>query len=192
MTGIASLERMRRKIPVTVAMYHILGEQGVFGPDDRVELIDGEIYEMSPTGSLHSRCVKFLNAFFAAHFAGKLIVSVQDPIILDDRSEPEPDLALLRFREDFYKDELPQANDVVLVVEVADSTFEFDRTKKLPRYAAAGIPEFWLVDLEHDRVEVHFAPNGDLYSKAGLYIRGEKVASESIPNLSISVDELLG
>ena len=169
-----------------------MAERGAFAPDERVELLDGEIREMSPIGSAHARCVKFLSSILFGLFSGRFIISVQDPVILDDLSEPQPDLAVLDHREDFYKESLPLAKDVKLVIEVADSTVTFDRYRKFPKYASAGIPEAWLVDLESTHVEVHFQPKEDTYGTVKIYRRGETAVSEVMPELAISVDELLG
>jgi Uma2 family endonuclease len=181
-----------RRFPITVEVYHFMAERGAFAPDERVELLDGEIREMSPIGSAHARCVKLLSSFLFGLFSGRYTISVQDPIILDDLSEPQPDLAVLDHREDFYKESLPFAKDVRLVIEVADSTVAFDRYRKFPKYASAGIIEAWLVDFESEHVEVHFQPKPDTYGTVKIYRRGEKATSETLPELSISVDELLG
>ncbi|MDQ3917533.1 MAG: Uma2 family endonuclease, partial [Acidobacteriota bacterium] len=125
----------------TVDEFERMGAAGIFHPDDRLELIGGEIVEMSPIGSSHAACVKFLSALLQRLFGGTLIVSTQDPIRLDDFSEPQPDVALLRWREDFYRHAHPTPADVLLVVEVADTTVESDRQVKIPLYARAGIPE---------------------------------------------------
>lgn len=192
MIGLVTHETPRRRFPVTIEMYHALGESGAIQPDKRIELIDGEMYEMSPIGNLHARCVKLLANLLIGLFSGRLIVGVQDPIILDGRSEPQPDITVLDYREDFYKEATPTAADVRIVMEVSDSTVAFDRKRKLPKYAAAGIPEVWLVDLGSEQVEVHFVPKGNAYGTVKTYRRGEQVVSENLPELSISVDELFG
>lgn len=181
-----------RQIPISVEVYHLMAEQGAFHPDERVELVGGKIFDMSPVGSLHARCVKFLNAVLSALADEQFIVSVQDPIILDDESEPEPDIALLRRVDDFYKNELPKAEDVLFIVEVADTSVEFDRSVKFQRYAQAGISEAWLVDLINDRVEVHYEPKDAAYGSLKTYQRGENAVSETIPEINLSVDEILG
>jgi len=178
--------------PISVQMYHYMADQGVFAPDERVELIDGEIIEMSPIGSRHARCVNFVVHFLNQVFTGKFIVSVQNPIVAADHSEPQPDISILRFREDFYKDALPTGSDVLLVVEVADTSAHFDRSKKIPNYAAAGIPETWLIDLESEHVEVHFSPKETAYGVVKVYVRGEDTVSETMPELRLSVDSILG
>jgi Uma2 family endonuclease len=173
-------------------MYHSLDKNGAFKPDERLELIDGEIYEMSPIGSRHSRIVKILNELLIRQFSDEFIISVQDPIALDDRSEPQPDLCILRRTGDYYQDELPKASDVHLLIEVADTSSGFDREKKIPRYSAAGIPETWLIDLESGHVEVHTMPKESAYGLVKIYLRGENAVSETFPKLNVPVSEILG
>lgn len=169
-----------------------MAEEGYFAPDERVELIGGEIIEMSPIGSLHARCVNFLNEQLTRLLSGRLRVSVQNPIILDDESEPPPDLAVLRYREDFYKDALPSAADVLLIIEVADSSVEFDRSRKAPRYAAARIAETWVVDPSEEKVEIHSVAKETTYGLVKIYQRGETAVSETIPELALAGDDILG
>lgn len=169
-----------------------MDEKGMFHPEDRVELIGGEIYDMSPIGSLHARCVKFLSNFLIQTLSGSVIVGVQDPIILDDLSEPQPDISILDYRADFYKEVTPNADNVRLLMEVADTSADFDRKLKLRRYASAGIPETWLVDLASDRVELHTQPAENGYKLVRAYQRGETIASEAIPAIELSVDDILG
>ena len=169
-----------------------MGERGAFAPGERVELLGGEIIEMSPIGSLHARCVNLLSEFLNRNFSDNFIVSTQNPIILDDLSEPQPDIALLTRRPDFYKDSLPSASDVHLIIEVADSTLVYDRTRKFPKYAGAGIKEAWLVDLEKERVEVHFQPDDDMFGTVKTYGRGRSLVSETYPELTLEIDHLFG
>lgn len=118
-----------------------MAAEGAFAPTDRVELIDGEIFNMSPIGNIRARCVDFLNRYLSKIAGTEYIIRVQNPIVLDDDSEAQPDISILRYRDDFYKSETPRPRDVLMVFEVADTSVEFDRNIKLPRYAAAGIPE---------------------------------------------------
>jgi Uma2 family endonuclease len=176
----------------TVDEYHRMSEAGILSEDDRVELIEGEIVKMSPIGSLHAACVKRLNTLLNRKVGQEAIVSVQDPIRLDDYSEPEPDIALLRPRADFYARSHPTAADVLLIIEVADTSLEYDRTVKLPLYAQAGIPEVWLASLPEDRVEAHSEPVNGIYQKVRYARRGESISAERLPSLVLSVDEILG
>ncbi len=180
------------RYPLTVENFNFLAEQGKFEPDARLELIEGEIHQMLPIGSLHARCVNFLsNALFQV-FVDKYIVSIQNPIVVDDLNQPQPDIAVLNYQKDFYKYSLPYAKDVLLVIEVADSTVLLDRNVKFPKYAYAGIAEAWLIDLQSECIEVHRVPNGFTYSNVKTYQHGEQVVSESMPGVKFSVDDILG
>lgn len=178
--------------PISVELYHIMAERGTFAPDERVELIDGEIIEMSPIGSRHARVVDFLNDFFAKRIDANFIVRIQNPIVVGDLSEPQPDIAVVARRDDFYRDGHPTGKDVALVIEVCDSTVAFDRSRKLPKYAEAGIPETWLIDLESEHVEVHFSPKETAYGIVKIFLRGENAISETLPALNLPVSDILG
>ncbi|MFM9903769.1 MAG: Uma2 family endonuclease [Pyrinomonadaceae bacterium] len=186
------MEPQRKHYPISVDMYHIMAEHGAFGPEDRLELIDGEIIEMSPVGSRHARAVDFINHFLSSLVGKRFIVRVQSPIIAGDRSEPQPDIAVLHFREDFYGDSHPTGADVALVIEVSDSTVTFDRSRKIPKYAAAGIPEAWIIDLESEHVEVHSMPKESAYGLVKIYLRGENAVSETMDGFNLSVSDILG
>jgi Uma2 family endonuclease len=177
---------------ISVDEYQRMGAAGVFLPAKRLELLEGEIYEMSPIGSPHAACVKFLSALLNRLFNAKFIVSAQDPIRLDDFSEPQPDVALLRWRDDFYRHAHPTPADVLLVIEVADSTVESDRSYKVPLYAKAGIREAWLVNLVEECVELYAEPEGDAYQTVRRFARGEVVPAHSIEHLNINVSDILG
>jgi Uma2 family endonuclease len=186
---------MSRKLAkrwITADEYERMGEAGVFPPDARLELIEGGIYEMSPIGSPHAACVKFLSALLHRLFGENLIVSTQDPIRLNDFSEPQPDVALLCWRDDFYRDAHPTPADVLLVVEVADSTVETDRRVKIPLYARAGIPEVWLVNIPEERIEIYSDPEGESYGQIKRFGRGRRARSRTLEGLSVGVDEVLG
>ncbi len=172
--------------------YERMGEAGIFPSDARLELIEGEIFEMSPIGSPHAACVKYLSRVLNGLSREDLIVGVQDPIRLGDFSEPQPDLTLLRWREDFYRDAHPTPADVLLVVEVADTTVITDRSVKLPLYARAGIPEAWLVNVPEERIEVYCAPAGAKYQNVAEFARGARAHSPTVGGLSVVVDELFG
>jgi Uma2 family endonuclease len=135
-----------RRHRLTVADYHQMAEAGILGPDDRVELIVGEVLDMSPIGSLHAALVRAVSRWLAEATAARAVVAVQDPIRLDDLSEPQPDIALVRPRADFYATAHPTAADVFLVVEVAETSLAYDLDVKVPLYARHGIPEVWVID----------------------------------------------
>lgn len=186
------MSRQLAKHWITVDEYERMGEAGIFHPDARLELLEGEIYQMAPIGSRHAACVKFLSALLNRLFNGKLLVSVQDPIRLNDLSEPQPDVALLRWRDDFYRSAHPTPEDVLLVIEVADSTVETDRSYKVPLYARAGIAEAWLVNLPEERIELLAEPAGGAYQINRIFSRGEEVQSHGAADLRVGVSDVLG
>jgi Uma2 family endonuclease len=176
----------------TVDDYHQMGKTGILRPDDRVELIEGEVVEVTPIGRRHAACVARATDAFAVPLRGRSIIWVQNPIRLDDYSEPQPDVALLRPKPDFYASAHPTPADVLLIVEVADSSIEYDRRVKLPLYARAGIPEVWLALPEQDCLEVRCEPSADGYRVARTVRRGERLAPIAFPDLSLGVEDLLG
>ncbi|MBI4279266.1 MAG: Uma2 family endonuclease [Armatimonadetes bacterium] len=175
----------------TVDEYHRMADAGILTEDDRVELIQGEIVEMVPIGSRHAACVNRLAQSLAREAAGDTIVSVQNPVRLGEDSEPQPDVALLRPRPDFYAGGLPGPTDVLLVVEVAETSADSDREIKIPLYARAGVPEVWLVDLRAATVEVYRNPSPQGYRAAVRHRRGEPLSVEALPDLRVLVDEVL-
>jgi Uma2 family endonuclease len=175
----------------TVAEYHKMVEAGILSEDDRVELLNGEIVAMSPIGSRHAACVDRLTQHLVVQVGGRAIVHVQNPIRLGEHSEPQPDLALLRRRPDFYATSHPGPGGVLLVVEVADTSAAFDREVKVPLYAQFVVPEVWLVDLAGEQVEVFRQPSPQGYQDIRTVRRGEAVAPLLLPNLSLAVDALL-
>ncbi|MEY2985269.1 MAG: hypothetical protein RLZZ568_1886 [Cyanobacteriota bacterium] len=175
----------------TVEQYHQLSEKNVLSPESRVELIQGEVLDMSPIGIRHGTTVKRLNAFFAVQLSQKAIVSVQDPIQINNYSEPQPDLALLKFQPDFYGDRLPRAEDVLLIIEVADSSYAYDRQIKLPLYAQSGIPEVWLVDLNRQRLEQFTQPQGSDYGQVTQLNKDQRACCEGFPELCLDLTTIL-
>jgi Uma2 family endonuclease len=168
-----ALQVARRRF--TVGEYYRMADVGILNEDDRVELVDGEIVEMPPIGPGHGGCVNCLVWLFGQSLAGAAIVRVQNPIHLDEHNEPQPDVALLRPRTDFYRTRHPEPGDVLLIVEVADTSAAFDRRVKLPLYARFGIPEVWLVDLGKATIRVQRDPSPAGYRTARTVRRGERV-----------------
>ena len=169
-----------------------MGEAGVFNEDERVELIDGEVREMTPIGPPHAGIVNRLTELLVTHLAGRATVIVQNPIRLDRHTEPQPDLVVARRRKGFYADRHPEPGDVLLVVEVADSSVRYDRAEKAPRYGRAGIPETWLVDVEAGAVTVYADPGPQGYARQQVRRRGERMAAASVPDLDLAVDDVFG
>ena len=176
----------------TASEYNRMAEACILTEDDRVELIEGEIVEMSPIGSRHAACVNRLNMLLSRQAGQSFIVSVQNPIIVNDYSEPEPDLAVLRLRADYYEQELPQSADVLVVVEVADTSVEVDRSVKIPLYAQGGVPVTVLVDLPKELIEVHSQPANGQYQSVKIFRCGDSFQLGALPQLSLSVDDILG
>ena len=176
----------------TVEQYHQMNAAGILTEDDRVELINGEIIEMSPIGRKHSACVNRLNSLFSQLLGKKVIVAVQNPITLDNLSEPQPDIALLKPREDFYESAHPQPSDIFLLIEVADSSFEYDRDIKIPLYAANGISEVWLVDIIEQKIIVYRQPSQNEYSETKTFQHGEILDILAFSEMKITVDSILG
>jgi Uma2 family endonuclease len=145
--------------------YHRMGEAGILHEDSRVELIEGELVTMSPIGSAHVGTVLQLTGMLQKAVGEHALVSVQNPVVLDDYSEPEPDIALLKPHGDFYKSALPRPSDVLLLIEVADTTLRYDRAVKIPLYARHGIPETWLIDLENKHVTIFSSPSAQGYQE---------------------------
>jgi Uma2 family endonuclease len=182
-----------QKQSVTIDEYHRMAEDGSFPPDARLELIRGEIIEMAPIGDGHSSTVRRFIRSFSARLSAYAIVDVQNPILLKrQESEPQPDLTLLRLRDDFYSTATPTPEDTLLVVEVADSSLSYDRKVKMHLYAEAGIPESWLVDLSSDTLFVFRRPSPQGYQDVRTYRRGESVTPEAFPGVPFTVDEILG
>lgn len=176
----------------TVDEYHRMGDAGVLTEDDRVELIHGQVVEMTPIGDDHLSCVNRLNTLFAPLAGREATVSVQNPVVLDRHEEPQPDLTLLRYRADGYKARRPHAEDVLLVIEVADTSLERDRDEKIPLYAQAGVPEAWLVSLSEDAIHVHRGPRGGRYTEVRTARRGEVLIPSELSGLALAVDHILG
>jgi Uma2 family endonuclease len=176
----------------TASEYHTMLEAGILKEDDRVELIEGEILQMPPIGSYHMGGVNRLNALFTSLLGRRAVVSVQNPFRLSDLSEPQPDLLILRFRDDFYSEQLPAPADVLLLIEVADSSLEFDRRIKAGLYARHGIPEVWLQDLKNGALLVYRDPSPQGYRDVKILHRGDRLSLLAFPDIVIEVDAILG
>jgi Uma2 family endonuclease len=149
----------------TVAEYEQMAEAGIFREDDRLELIDGEIFEMSPIGSRHAACVRRLQRLLAQALGDRVLVDTQNPVILDDASEPLPDVVVLKNRSDLYAARHPSPDDIFLVIEVADTSLSYDQEVKVPAYARSDIPEVWVVDLNSTSVHVYRTPTAVGYQE---------------------------
>lgn len=168
-----------------------MAETGVLGPGARVELLEGEIIDMSPIGPLHGGVVNRLLRLFTWALPGRCLVTVQNPVHLDAHSEPQPDLMLLRPAPDDYTTRHPRADDVLLLIEVADTSLDYDRNEKLPAYGHAGIREVWLVNLEEETVEVYREPHLAGYSSTMVLRAGDRACPLAFPDAAVEVAELL-
>lgn len=175
---------------LTVEEYNEMGRVGILGPSDKVELIHGEIIKMSPTGSKHAATTDKLSDKLKSYIKENCIVRVQNPIRVDEYSEPVPDLTLVKFKSDFYRIEHPKSTDILLVIEVSDSSLLYDRKIKGGLYAKAKIPEYWIIDLENDRLEVYSNPKNGKYEDSGTLEKPNLVESYLI-NKEVRVGNLL-
>ena len=176
----------------TVDDYHRMAEAGILHEDDRVELIDGDIVEMSAIGSHHSACTKRLSRILHRGFGDVVIIGTQDPVELGEHYEPEPDISVLHYRGDYYAEHTPTAADVILLIGVADSSLRYDREVKLPVYARAGIPEAWIVDLIDETMERHTDPVDGTYRRVVRAGRGGEIESTMLPGLVLRANDVLG
>src|SRR5438093_2757449 len=177
--------------PFTVDAYQRLAELGVLREDDRVELIAGQVVEMSPIGDRHASCVRRLSRLFNRTLIDVAVIDAQNPVVLSRHDAPQPDLTLLRPPADAYPQH-PRAGDILLLIEVADTTVAYDRDIKMPLYARAGIPEAWLVDLPADRIDVYRDPVGGQYATVRPVSRGDLLTALDLPNVTFRADEILG
>lgn len=173
---------------LTVNDYHKMAEAGILTEDDRVELIEGELIDMAPIGSLHADYVDRLAELLISRIGGKFRVRIQNPIQLDDYSEPEPDVVIAQNRS--YQEAHPGPQDILLLIEVADTTLKYDRDIKIPLYARCGIPEVWLIDVQKQRLEIHRQPSQEGYRQILLPANIEAVSPLLTPEIAIRLAEL--
>ncbi len=181
---------IRHKLDVDA--YYRMAEAGIFGPEDRVELIDGEIIDMPPIGLDHAATVDELNEKLVLACTGKAIVSVQNPVSVDRLNEPQPDFVVSRLRADRYRTKRAGPADVLLLVGVSDSSLRFDRTIKLPLYARAGFAEVWIVDVQRRVVEVHRKPGDGGFAEMATYAPEDSVVLAAAPEITIKLAGLFG
>lgn len=179
-----------QKHRLTVEEYHRMGEAGILRQLERVELIEGEVVDMSPIGSNHAGTVLYISKALNATLNDKAYVSVQSPIILNDRNEPEPDIVLLKPRDDFYRNAHPKPEDIFLIIEVADTSLRYDREIKIPLYARHNIPQVWLVDLENKQLVMYSSPRNDQYEANKTITAYSHIDIQQIPNVTINLSKL--
>lgn len=171
--------------------YHLMAEKGILSENDRVELIEGEIIKMPGIGSFHASRTNKLSALLNHMLGSQVIVSVQNPVHLNDYSEPQPDIAILKPKENFYEDAHPTPSDIFWLIEVADTSLDYDKKVKLPLYARSGVPEVWLVNLPKSRLEVYYHPFNDTYQEIRLLHKEQTLVINSFPEISLLVNQLL-
>lgn len=176
----------------SVADFYRMAEAGILREDQRVELLDGEINDMMPIGEFHAGAVDILNMLFAEQCRRRFQPRIQNPLQIDDHSMVQPDVVLLKPRNDHYLSRAPQPEDALLVVEVADSSLEYDQHEKLPRYARAGIEEVWIVNVPAKQIEVYREPNYLNYGATTILKPGQSASPAAFPDISIAVAELFG
>jgi Uma2 family endonuclease len=179
---------VRRKI--TVEEYEVMYEAGVFKPDERLELINGEILKVAPMNAPHISYVIRLSRIFTERLTKRAIVSTQLPIVINEESEPEPDISILRWRSDDYFSGKPKAQDVYLLIEVASASLLFDRRVKLPLYARVGVPEVWIVNVQARQLEVYRNPKGEDYAERQILQPTDKISLLAFPDVEIPLSEV--
>ncbi|MCO6439740.1 MAG: Uma2 family endonuclease [Nitrococcus mobilis] len=184
----ALLEQARHRL--TTGDYHKMGAAGVFRPTDRVELIEGEIIDMAPIGSAHAGVVGLLTNRLVPAVAGQAIVNVQNPVVLGEHSEPQPDLSVLKPRPDFYRNAHPTPVDIIFLIEVAETSIDFDREIKLPLYARHEVPEVWLVDLRQKALTIHRAPLEGVYRETLQPSDLTRVVPLKLPQAALDLSDL--
>lgn len=177
-----------RKRLISHVEYHQMGDIGLLKPDEKVELINGEIYTMSPIGSRHRSIVLQLTTTFVPAFLGEFLISVQNSINLDQWNEPEPDVTILKNRADRYSGILLSPSDILTVIEVSGTSYDFDLRVKLPLYASAGIAFFWIVNINEDRIEVYSDPQASRYANQTIFYPGDTI---SLLSIEFEVSDLL-
>ncbi len=193
MTTVTELEKISRIVPkrFRVEDFRRMTEAGILPEESGWEIIDGYLIDKMSIGSKHASTVKKLNRKLTLMFEDKAIISVQDPIYINEYNEPEPDIALLKPRKDFYEESHPTPQDVLLIIEVSNSTIEYDRAIKKTLYAEAGIKEFWLINLKENTIECYSSPKNGNYRLAEILEAGEIIQSKMIENLTLKVEEIL-
>lgn len=175
---------------LSVDDYHKMDEAGIFDPDERVELIEGRLIDMAPIGSDHAGKVIQLDAMLSRIFSRLALVSPQNPLRLGEHSEPQPDFAILRLRNDFYRTSHPQPQDVLLVIEVSATSVRYDREMKIPLYARSGIPEVWLLGLPNKQLEIYRHPRTEGYGEVLHPANDEDIPPMVLPDAALSVADL--
>lgn len=171
--------------------YYRMVEAGILTEQEQVELIEGEVQRMPPLGKKHAACVDRLIYLFHSLYEQKAQLRVRNPLLLDDFSEPQPDFMILKPRKDFYAQQAPRPKDVLLLIEVADSSLLFDKQVKIPLYAQHSIEEVWLVDQISELIYIHKKPGEQSFLEIQMLRRGENLSPKAFPKMVLQVDDLI-
>ncbi len=189
-TLLVSNSSLNARYLLTINQYHQMIEHGILTENDKIELIKGELITMSPVGIKHAFVVRRLTALLSQKFGDRSIIDIQNPILLDDNSEPEPDVVVLKPRDDFYQFQLPRPDDILLIIEVSDRTLKYDRTVKIPLYSEAKIKEVWIIDINSECVEIYRYANTEGYDQMQRYRSGETLSILAFPDIYLTVNEI--
>ena len=185
------IEALRPRHRFTVKQYYEMGALGFLEQDARFELIDGDIIEMPPAGPAHANIVNRLAAILVRAVEDRVGVTIQTPVLLGESNQPEPDVCLVKPREVYYHRH-PEAEDVLLVIEVGESSVAYDRIKKGRLYSRSWIPEYWLIDIPGQRVEVYLSPGPDGYTEKLVNGREDRISPAALPDIEIDINDILG
>lgn len=185
------MESWPRRHRITVDEYYRMGEVGLLASDARVELIEGEIIDMAPIGIGHSSVVNQLTRSFVVAVGNRGVVQIQGAVALDSISEPQPDIAVFLPREDFYRHSRPSRAETLLIVEVSDSTLAYDRDVKVPLYARHGIPEVWIVDLQHGELRCYGSPADGRYADQRVTREPGITPVTALPGVAVDLSAIL-
>jgi Uma2 family endonuclease len=178
--------------PFTVAEFNKMVKFGILAPDERIELVDGEVIAMPPMEPPHASIVARLTRILLLRLGGNVQLRPQLPIVVSNWSQPQPDIALVESRDDFYGSKHPSSADTFAIVEVSDATLAFDRGQKLRMYAKVGIAEYWIIDVKAMRIEAYREPHDIGYGEPVVAGRGESIAFSAFPDAVFTVEELIG
>jgi len=176
----------------TIEEYYQMGRSGIFTEDDRVELIEGEIVQMTPIGNPHAGCVRWLSRFFHRLLDDRFIIDAQNLLRLSGYSEPQPDIVLLKPCLDCYRSTHPVPDDVFLLIDVADSSLGYDKNVKIPLYAKHNIVECWLVNLQDKNIEVYRQPSENGYRQIQTFSPGQTLSTQAFPDILMKAGDILG
>lgn len=184
-------EQWPRRHLISVDEYYRMAEVGLLSPQARVELIEGVIIDMAPIGSLHASIIDALTRYFVQAIGDKAVVGIQRPVRLSKTSEPQPDVSIFRPRADFYRNSHPTAADLLLVIEVSDTTLRFDLNDKRALYAQHGIPEYWVIDTQGRQLHCLREPSGDDYRSTTVFGVGQVASMAALPDVAVNLAQLL-